>query len=313
MSASRHAHDAAGEPRLQEVADGVFAYVQPDGTWWINNTGVLVGPHGVVSVDTCSTEARTTAYRNALRRLSPLPVRTVVNTHHHGDHTHGNYQFREATIVAHELARSSQLAAGVWHDPPFWTPFDLGAVELEPPSLTFRDRITLWVGELEATVLHVGQPAHTTNDSVVWLPEQSVVFAGDLVFNGGTPFVLMGSVIGAMEVLEQILQPLGATTVVPGHGEVCGPAEMAAGLDYLRWVWDLAQQGRAAGVTPLELAQGTDLGQWADLSDSERLVGNLHRAYADLGDGPRGEPLDLAVALGDMVTLNGGQPLTCLA
>lgn len=313
MSGNHQERGVVGEPTLTEVSDGVFAYVQPDGTWWINNAGALLGPHGVVSVDTCATEARTKAYREHLRRLTPLPVRTVVNTHHHGDHTHGNYQFREATIVAHELARRSQIDAGLWRDPPFWTPFDFGAVELEPPSLTFRDQITLWVGDLEARVLHVGQPAHTTNDSVVWLPERSVLFAGDLVFHGGTPFVLMGSVAGAIEVLEQVVLPLGARTVVPGHGEVCGPAEVESGLAYLRWVWELALQGQAEGVSPLELARGTDLGQWAELHDSERLVGNLHRAYADLSDLPRGASLDLALALGDMVALNGGKPLTCLA
>ena len=84
-------------------------------------------------------------------------------------------------------------------------------------------------------------------------------------------------------------------------------------LGYLRFVWELAQRGREAGLAPLELARQADLGPYADWHDPERIVGNLHRAYADLGAGPAGEPIDLAAALGDMVTFNGGQPLTCLA
>ena len=188
-------------PALYEVADGVFGYVQPDGTWWINNTGLLVGRHGAVSIDTCATELRTRAYREVIATVTDRPVRTLVNTHHHGDHTHGNYLFRDATVVAHENTRGALIEAGLWRNPPFWTPFELGEVELEPPSLTYTDGVTLWVDDRRCEVRFVGQPAHTTNDSIVWLPEESVLFAGDLLFSGGTPFLLMGSVAGAVEVL----------------------------------------------------------------------------------------------------------------
>ncbi len=312
MSTALH-ESALGSPELREVADGVFAYLQPDGSWWINNTGLLVGRHGAVSVDACATEARTRAYREAIRTVTPVPVRTLVNTHHHGDHTHGNYQFREATIVAHEKAREAQIESGIWRDPPFWTPFDLGAVELEPPSLTYRDGVTLWVDDVRCEVQHVGRPAHTSNDSIVWLPEQRVLFAGDLLFAGGTPFLLMGSVAGAVTVLEEVVAPLGARTVVPGHGDVAGPGLVDDVLGYLRFVLDVAERGRAAGLSPLAAARETDLGAYAELHDRERIVGNLHRAYAELDGAAPGAPIDLAAALGDMVAYNGGRPLTCLA
>jgi cyclase len=82
-----------GRPEVQEVSAGSYAYVQPDGTWWINNTGFLTGPQGVISIDACSTERRTRAYQAAIAAVSPAPVRTVLNTHHHGDHTFGNCLF----------------------------------------------------------------------------------------------------------------------------------------------------------------------------------------------------------------------------
>ena len=69
-SANRHPTDPASAV-LQEVSDGVFAYLQPDGSWWINNAGFLVGRRGVVSVDTCSTERRTRLYRDAITSGSP--------------------------------------------------------------------------------------------------------------------------------------------------------------------------------------------------------------------------------------------------
>ena len=84
-------------------------------------------------------------------------------------------------------------------------------------------------------------------------------------------------------------------------------------LGYLRFVLDLARRGKEAGLSPLEAARDNGLGPYAGLSDPERIVGNLHRAYADLSDGQQGAKLNLAAILGDMVAYNGGKPLSCLA
>ena len=303
-----------GRPEVQEVSAGVYAYLQPDGTWWINNTGFLAGPQGVLSIDACATERRTRAYARAIAGVTPAPVRAVVNTHHHGDHTFGNCLFPGAAIVGHERTRAEAIAFGPPRPMPFWAGPDWGELALDPPFITFTDEITLHSGDLRAQVRHVGMAAHTTNDSIVWIPERSVLFCGDLIFNGGTPFLLMGSVAGAIEVLEQVIRPLGAAVVVPGHGPVfSGTGPIDATLDYLRFVLDLAGRARAAGATPLEAARDTSLGRFAGWPDAERIVGNLHRACAELGGTPRGGAIDIAAALGDMVAYNGGAPLSCLA
>ena len=292
---------------VEEVADGVFAYVQPDGTWWINNAGFLLTDRGVISVDACATEARTRAYLAAIAEVTDAPVRTLLNTHHHGDHTFGNYLFTDATIVGHEGVRDGIAAWGQPWDQPVWTPVDWGEVHLAPPFLTFTDEVTLWLGDQPARFRHTGTPAHTTNDSYLWLPGQRVLFCGDLAFNGGTPFVVQGSVTGAIDTITQQLQPLGAERIVCGHGPVAGPDVLDRTLAYLHFVQQLAEQGRAAGVTPLEAARDTDLGEFGELTDAERLVGNLHRAYAELDGLPRGAPLpDLPTVLADMLAFNGG-------
>jgi glyoxylase-like metal-dependent hydrolase (beta-lactamase superfamily II) len=134
---------------------------------------------------------------------------------------------------------------------PFWQNPDWGDLPLEPPFLTFTDEIALHAGDTRITVKHVGTAAHTTNDVVAWFPGQSVLFCGDLEFNGGTPFLLMGSVAGSVEVLEQVVLPLGARTIVPGHGPVFeGTAPVEATLDYLRFVLDLAARPRGERVAP---------------------------------------------------------------
>jgi cyclase len=298
-------------PGRVEVAGGVFAYVQPDGSWWLNNTGFVVGRTGVLAVDSCSTEART----RALLAEIGAPVQTLVNTHHHGDHTHGNYLFAAAgaVVVGHELCRREILAAGppgplhaaVWEVP------EWGAIEVSPPTVTFADAVTLWVDDLRCEVRHVATPAHTTNDCVVWLPERSVLFAGDLLFNGGTPFLLMGSIAGALAAVAA-LRDIDAERIVPGHGPVCDPGAIEPTLAYLRFVTEVARAGHTAGRPPLEQARRTDLGEFAALTDAERIVGNLHRAYAEIEGAERGAPIDIAAALTDMVTYHGGR-LRCHA
>ena len=109
------------------------------------------------------------------------------------------------------------------------------------------------------------------------------------------------------------MRSLDPAIIVPGHGDVCGPEVFDRTAQYLRFVQRSAEAARAAGLAPLEAARNLDLGEFAGWSDSERIVGNLHRAYLELDGGARGAPLQLVNALGDMVAYNGGRPLRCLA
>jgi cyclase len=294
------------------VSEGVFAYVQPDGSWWINNTGFLVGKTGVTSIDTCSTERRTRAYLAAIEAVSRAPVRTLVSTHHHGDHTNGNSLLPAATILGHERCREAMLdwtghpPAGVFE------PVEWGDVEPVPPMVTFANQVDLWVDDLLVELHYIGAPAHTVGDVVAWIPSRGVLFAGDLVFNGGTPFVLMGSVSGSLRAVDR-LRAFGATTIVPGHGPVGGPEVIDRVAAYLRFVEGVAARAHAAELSPLHAAFEADLGEFTDWLDHERLVGNLHRAYAELNGGVQGAPIDIVTAFGDMIAFNGGRPLRCLA
>ncbi|WP_329122464.1 MBL fold metallo-hydrolase [Streptomyces sp. NBC_01353] len=299
------------DPYVVRLAPHVHAFVQPDGGWCLNNAGFVGDAHETLLVDTAATERRARLLREAvLAEGLPLP-RTIVSTHHHGDHTYGNGVFLpQARIVGHDNCRVEQLAAGRQLHL-LWPETDFGAIEVTPPSLTYSERLTLYVGELEVRVLHPGT-AHTTGDSIVHLPEQGVVFTGDLVFHGGTPFLPMGSLSGSLRALD-VLRALDAPTVVPGHGRVTDPSAYDATERYLRWVAELAREGHGKGATPLETARRADLGEFAAWRESERLVANLHRAYAELDGLPEGSPLDAAVVFGDMAAMNGGVPVACHA
>ena len=301
-------------PRIEEVSPGVFAYLQPDGSWCLNNMAFLTGGRGVIVLDAGATERRTRDLRAAIARTTDKPVSTLLNTHHHLDHTLGNSVFGpEVTIVGHEGCREEIVAAGdgvMTGARRLFPAVDFGDVEVVPPMLTFEESVTLYAGDLPVELEYVG-PAHTTNDVVAWIPERRVLITGDVIFNQGTPFAVAGSIAGWLHTLED-LREIGAETLIPGHGPVCGPEAIDEVAAYLRFVQEVARRGFEAGATPLELARDTDLGRFAGLLDSERLVGNLHRAYSELRGEALGAPIDSARMAADMVEFNGG-PVRCLA
>ncbi len=236
----------------------------------------------------------------------------VVNTHHHGDHTNGNCLLPDATVIGHHRCRVELAATGIMRPDGLFEPVEWGEVEPAPPFVTFGDRLDVYVDDLLVELHHLTEGAHTSNDVVCWVPERKVLYTGDLVFNGGTPFVVMGSVSGSLEALDRLVE-FDAEVLVPGHGDPIGPEGADVVGRYLRFVQVLAADGHAAGASPLEVAREADLGEFAALTDPERLVGNLHRAYAELEGTRPGEPIDVMAAFADMYALNGNRPLSCLA
>lgn len=305
-------------PQLEEVAPGVYSYVQPDGTWFINNTGFIVGTDSVISIDATSTQQRTEAYLAAIGSVTDLPVKVLVNTHHHADHTHGNYLFTDATIVAHRTCREVMLASGIVDYSAMFPGVNWGDLHFRAPDLTFEQSLTLHAGEVgNVELTHVGYVAHTQSDVLAWVPERKVLFCGDLIFHGGTPFALFGSIQGTLDALD-LVQSYGADVIVPGHGPAFGGTDIGRVLDeqrnYLRFVQAAATAGLAAGRNPLDQALSTDLGEFAELTDSERLAGNMHVAYLEASSGKHAAPADLsAQGIADMVAYNGGALPRCLA
>ncbi|WP_033291009.1 MBL fold metallo-hydrolase [Amycolatopsis jejuensis] len=299
--------DAASVERL---ADGAYGYVQPDGSWFINNCGFVDADGHAVLIDTCATERRTRALLAAVGDTSG-PVTTLVNTHHHGDHTNGNYLVAGAAVIGHRKTRETMLAEGIQRYEGVLVGNDWGRLELRVPDVVFDDTLTVYAGPTRIDLIHPGHAAHTTNDVLAWLPEQRVLYAGDLVFNGGSPFALMGSVAGWRDALN-VLRELDPAVILPGHGPACGLERVDVVDAYLEFVQRTAETGKAAGRSPLEQAKATDLGRFAELSEQERLVGNLHRAYAELGGAECGASLDLVAAMTDMLAWNGG-PVRCFS
>ena len=293
--------ELAPMPRLEKLADGVYAHVQPDGGWVLSNGGFLPGGNGGIVIDTAGTERRNRSLIEQMAAIDPHPVRLIINTHHHGDHTYGNAMFDQAEILAHRTCRDEIITAGLSMQNMFPT-VEWGHVEVRPPTMVFDGQQTIWHDGIELQLLHLG-PAHTRGDIVVWLPEQRILFTGDLVMGRVTPFSGMGTGRGLMETLGK-LQDLEPRIVVPGHGAVGGPELLQDQIDYLHWLLKIAREGRADALEPLELARKVDLGAYAEWPCSERLVANLHRAYFEVADEPL-PPVDRARAFKEMAILAG--------
>jgi len=293
------------------LADQVHGYVQPDGSWYINNCGFVDAGDHTVLIDTCSTERRTRALLTAVEAATGSPVTTLVNTHHHGDHTNGNYLVEGAAVIGHRKTRELLVAEGIQTFEGIFVGSDWGELKSRPPEIVFDDRLTLYAGDVEIQLIHPGHAAHTTNDVLVWLPAQRVLYAGDLVFHGGSPFALMGSVAGWRQGLD-VIRELEPEVILPGHGGPCGLDVVDKVDAYLAFLQKTAERGKAAGLSPLELAKETDLGDFAELSEQERLPGNLHRAYAELDGAEWGANIDLVAAITDMLAYNKG-PIRCFS
>ena len=298
---------------LQQLAPGVYAYVQPAGGWMVNNCRVITDGSGdAVLVDTTSTEKRNRAFLAEVAGVADRDPRIAVNTHHHPDHTYGNgFLPATTTIVGHHLCREGVLRAQLKATGEL--PADYGELVVRPPDVTFDSDMTLHLDEFPLELLVMG-PAHSTNDVGVWLPEQKVMFAGDLAFSGGHPIFMEGSMAGFLAATRR-MRELAPEALLPGHGPACRDDEVGRVLDdlegYVGWIAELARESYAAGLTPLEAAQKAAGGPYADWPEGERVVCNLHRAYVEQNpDYESPVTLNIPSLWPEMVALNRGPIVT---
>lgn len=265
--------------RTREVGDGVFATVQPDGSWGLSNSGFITRGQEVCVVDSLLTQSRALHFREEIRRVcGDKPVRYLVNTHHHSDHVYGNGFFPEAVVVGHTMCRTDMLETGL--KPTARDPFvPWGDIVIRPPEITFEDRLRLHIGSEDVDLIYVG-PAHTRSDVLVWMPRSKVLFAGDLLFNTATPVITEGSLTGSTAALD-VMSRLQPDVIVPGHGDVTDLTAVEDWREYFSFLRDTAGRAAAAGVSPLEAAASTDLGRFGEWQHPDRLVLNLHRAMAE--------------------------------
>jgi cyclase len=213
----------------EKLADGVWMLKGAGG-----NLGLCDGPDGAILIDD-QFAALTPKIQAAIKTLTDHPVRIIINTHWHGDHTGGNENFANAgaEIFAHENVRKRMSVQQIM-------PARNDTVAASPakawPVVTFADGVTLHLNGEDLSVIHV-PAAHTDGDAFIWFHKANVIHCGDVLFNGFYPFIdtdTGGSIDGMIAADDQILAIANdQTKVIPGHGPLTDKAGLKRFRDML--------------------------------------------------------------------------------
>lgn len=260
---------------LEQIVPGYYAYISGP-----RISGVIATSEGVVVVDALSNEAMATHERQLISDIAGQPIRYLISSSFHGNYSRGNVAYQDAISIGHEDYKADLLDLMNADDVP------TAEQEAMLPDLTYRDRMTLQVGDKEIQIIHVG-PAHTRGDSIVFVPEDRIVYASEAFFYDRFPFMNSGHLnwINAID----IILSLEADIIVPGNGEwaLNDPRVTRQALVLSRQVLvdarDAVQREIAQGATEDQVAARVLLQQYEGLtgyeSQSEVMV---RRIYQDL-------------------------------
>ena len=281
---------------FNKIQDGVYHAVGTGSLVVMSNATIIEGDRDVLVVDSHVSPGGAWALREELKAITPKPIRWVVNSHYHFDHSHGNQIYGpEVEIIGHEFARQ-QILAGKSQDSPareffvggvpaaikgleqrlaaatdakerdtIQTQLDIqrnhlegtNAVRPTPPTMTLTQTMTLHRGAREIRVMFLGR-GHTAGDVVVYLPRERIVATGDLLVEG-TSYMGDAFFTEWIQTIEALKQ-LDFDTVLPGHGRAfTGKAKLDHWQAYLRDFWAQAQKFHKAGTPWEEAATLVDL------------------------------------------------------
>jgi len=202
---------------LSQIADRVFRLEFPGGL--SAHSGIVIGDDAVAVIDTCTFADNARILLDAVASLTDRPIRYAVNTHHHGDHSFGNWLFRPAAVVGHERCRAWLLGdSGEAHRIGLakYLPEAeerMRSVVIDPPDVTFEERLRLHLGGVTLRLDYFGR-AHTDNDIAIGVEEASVSFAGDII---GEPLVCVGGFPAEWAATLRALAAVPETVFASGH------------------------------------------------------------------------------------------------
>jgi cyclase len=287
---------------LHELGDGLYTYLQPDGGWGWSNAGLVTAEGTSLLVDTLFDLGLT---REMLDTMDPItqkhPIGQAFNTHGNGDHWFGNELLPDgipivASARAIEDMRNvppsavdmlfNELDLGPEFDAfaaRTLRKFDFASVTERLPTQAFEVDHVLDVGDRRVRLLQLG-PAHTSGDSIAYVPDAHVVFTGDLLFIEGTPMMWAGPVSNWLLACNRILE-LNATTIVPGHGPVTDHSGVRDVQRYLTYIRDEARSRFDAGMDEDAAADDIDISDFRDWGDPERIAANVANLYREFDPG----------------------------
>lgn len=277
--------------RVEQLAESVYAVLPAQ--FGSSNAGFVVGSQDTLVIDTRMAPLLAAEMRIAIESVTANPVTRVVNTHFHGDHLYGNQVFAPpAEIISHRLARDELVERGRAGIDEFMEHYNIAArypsdvvedirnVRILPADTVFDSSLTLEVGDIPVRLEFVG-PAHTRGDIVVYLPEQRVLFAGDLVFNEIHPYWLDGYLDGTLAGLR-MMGKWDVEVLVPGHGPLTDGSGIRGMLEYFEAVDQVLRETRGAGGTEDDAVRALEQTVGGYGSQPHRLATTVRRFWGQL-------------------------------
>ncbi len=304
---------------LHDIGKGHYAYLQPTGTWGFSNAGLVVDGEESLLVDTLFDERMTGEMLSTMKDVTGIggkEITSLVNTHANGDHTFGNRLVENAEIYASKASAEEMneqppemLAQYIKMAPQMgelgeymlhcFGGFDFEGVKLRLPTQLFSGEKTLKVGDKSVQMIEVG-PAHTHGDVLVYVPEDKVVYTGDILFIDGTPIMWAGPISNWIKACNQILE-WNPEVIVPGHGPITDRDGVVRMRDYLVFIDQEARKRFDAGLSVEEAAFDIALSDYSSWEGAERIVVNVNSLYQEYKGGDTGmEVTDLFGLMGKM-------------
>jgi cyclase len=307
---------AKDNAELVKLADGVFARIVSPDSNAVANSGFVILDRSVLVFDTHFTPEAAQALLAEIRSVTPKPIRYVVNSHSHADHTHGNQAFPEAQLIGSTNARREVLEVDLpslnrtvntterqleklrqeaikEKDPSQKRRYyeqiktredyvrTVSRLKILAPFITLDDNLTIRDGQQEACIAFLGA-GHTEGDVILFLPSQKIAFVGDLFFNEAIPNVQDANILPWMKTIESILR-LSAEKFIPGHGRAGSKKDVEAFLAYFEELKAMVQPAVDRGDSVDQVIKDIQLPpKYASYRFQNFFPSNIQKMYEEL-------------------------------
>lgn len=304
---------------MQQISNSCYAVLNEKNRVCDANSGLINRGGGVV-IDTQSDLPHAQRMIDLFSQVWPAMPDRVINTHEDADHVWGNQLFEGAEIIAHrsvpermkqvaEPEESQELLHGVGNllkrivlkalhsgvlaaGQQLVEDYNFDGIELVLPTTLFDTRYELDLDGTEVHLIYVG-PCHQVGDTIIHVPQEGVIFAGDVLFRQCTPMGWTGSFEKWFQCLDLMIE-LEPKVIVPGHGPLCGVEGAIEMKQYLEYVRDESRKCFDDGMPALEAAKRIEFGPYGEWRAPARLYMNVERAYREFRNEPADEPWDTA-------------------
>ena len=243
-----------GRSGILEVGKDAYGVVHEGGA---TNGGFIVGDEGVIVVEALETRKLTEMVKAEVKKVTDKPIRSLICTHFHGDHSFGNEYYLPAHVIGHELCRREIIERWDFSVDRFASRYDdtdpaqaaeIRNARITPPDVVFHnEKMTLYLGNKRIELYYFGK-AHTSGDILTYLPDDKVLYSGDVVTEtGGPPYTEDGFPASWVNVIESV-EELDIQTIVPGHGTLGDKSMATTEREFLALLRDETRKRYDAGV-----------------------------------------------------------------